>query len=152
MKNPDVYLTFGNDVFNETHKNEIELSRGIYLAYSGKYKDGVVNLKKLLYIGKADKQTFIERISNHIRNEYPLWMNECDSDEDIYFRVAKLEHDISDVEYAMIFTHKPPCNTEGIDKYLGNRPAPNVDYDIALKPVNGQLIDALDIDQKINKR
>lgn len=152
MKNPDIFLHFGNDVFNEAHKNEIKISRGIYIAYSGKYNGKNIVLNKLLYIGKADRQTFQERITDHIKNEYPSWKNECETDEDIYFRLAELDHDISDVEWAMIFTHKPPCNTAGVDKYLGDRPAPDVDYDIALEPVYGQLIDALDLDHKINKR
>lgn len=115
------------------------------MAYSGKFNGETVDLNQLLYIGKAEKDTFRDRISDHIENEHKEWEKQCKEGEQIYYRIAELSHDISDTEATMIFTHKPACNTQGKEKYIGARPAPNVRTDTILPDIDGQLVDILSL-------
>lgn len=146
-----VVLHFGNNVYTEHNKNEIPFDKGIYIAYPGKFNGDYVDLRDPIYIGKGDETPIKERIADHVTKDYKEWMAYCKEGEQIYYRVAELDEEIGDVEAAMIFTHKLPCNSIGVDNYTGDRPAPDVDYDIALPPVDGYLIDVLDINNKINR-
>lgn len=149
MQRKTISLHFGNEVFTYDTRGNVPYERGIYIVYSGKYNGECVDLNKLLYIGKAVKCTISDRIKNHHDVDYSEWEQLCEFDEKIYYRVAKLTDDIDDVESCMIFTHKPPCNTIGVDNYIGSKPAPNVTTDLAIKDIDGILVDMLDLNQKL---
>lgn len=149
MQRKTISLHFGNDVFTYETRDKVPYDRGIYIVYSGKYDGQFVNLNKLLYIGKSDKTTFSDRIKNHHDADYSVWERYCDQNEKIYYRVAELNEDIKEVESCMIFTYKPPCNSVGVDNFIGLRPAPNVYTDLAIQDIDGSLIDIRDLNQKL---
>lgn len=145
MNSKTITLQFGNDLYIKDNLDEIPFEHGIYMAYSGQFNGKTVDLNQLLYVGKADKDTFRNRISDHINKDHEEWEKECEEREQIYYRIAELSHDISDTEAAMIFIHKPVCNTQGKEKYIGTRPAPNVRTDTVLPDIDGQLVDILSL-------
>lgn len=145
MNDKTITLHFGNDLYIKENLDKTPFQHGIYMAFSGKCNGKFVDLNHLLYIGKADKDTFRDRISDHINNEHKEWEKQCEEGEQIYYRIAELSHDISDTEAAMIFIHKPVCNTQGKEKYTGTRPAPNVRTDTVLPDIDGQLVDILSL-------
>lgn len=137
-----IKLHFGNDVYSENRIEDVPETNGIYVAYSGKY-DGTSNvvLNKILYIGKADKCSFKERISDHINNDHNSWQEHCNNGETIYYMVAELDDEIANVEAVLILMNKPVCNTQGKEKYIGTYPPPFVDTDwpTKLKVLKGPL-------------
>lgn len=151
MERKSYYLHFGNDVFRFESRDAIHITRGIYLVYTGKFDGTYVILNKLIYIGKGDDTPIKNRVADHHEKEYDEWEKQCDFGEDIYYRVADLKSNIATVEAALIYTHKPPCYSVGVDNYIGSYPCPDIDYDVALPPVNGILVDTLELNKRINK-
>ena len=149
------HLKLRRQVFTDENKGQIPFDRGIYLAYTGTRNGESVRLpERPVYIGKGDdtpiKERIVkERIGNHATKDHPKWRSKLNYDGEFFYLAAELNSGIEDVEAAMIFFHKPKCNSDGVDNYMGGRPAPNVDYDIPLPPVDGQNIDMLDIINRI---
>lgn len=90
---------------------------GIYGVYASTYDtgQGTVSLNRLLYIGEgADLR---ERVGNHDR--WQDWKRQLKTGEVICVNVALIspQADRQRAEAAMIFKHKPPCNTEFADKF-----------------------------------
>lgn len=90
---------------------------GIYGVYACTYDTGqnTVALNRLLYIGEsADVQ---DRVTNH--NLLSSWKRQLKQGEVLCFNAALIspEADRQRAEAAMIFKHKPPCNTEYADNF-----------------------------------
>lgn len=90
---------------------------GIYGVYACVHNtnQSTVSLKRLLYIGEAaDVQ---DRVQNH--EKWQKWRNQLKTEEVICFSAALVagESDRQRAEAAMIFKHKPPCNTEYVDAF-----------------------------------
>ena len=74
-----------------------------------------MTLKRLLYIGESgDVQ---DRVANH--DVWSSWRRELKQGEVLCFTAALIspEADRQRAEAAMIFKHKPPCNTEYTDNF-----------------------------------
>lgn len=150
MDRKTIGLHFGNTVYTAEQREKIPFEKGIYFAYPGHFNGEYVELGKLLYIGKANKTSLAQRIEDHQSKDYSDWRKSCKDGESIYYRVASLDHDIENVEAALIYTIKPKYNSIGVDNYIGSRPAPNVNHDLAEKNVCGELVDIRSLTDKIN--
>lgn len=91
--------------------HEMPAKSGIYCVYASKHKADydTVALRKLLYIGESHDVR--GRIKKHERwNE---WESKLHHGEVLCFSVALIRSSVRErVEAAMIYKHKPPCNTE----------------------------------------
>ncbi len=87
-------------------------SSGIYGVYACTYHPYAksVSLQRLLYIGEA--ANVHDRIVNH--EKWIEWRRQLNSGEVLSLNAALIsgQSDRCRVEAAMIFTHRPPCNTE----------------------------------------
>lgn len=98
---------------------------GIYAAFA--IVENSENI--LLYIGKAEKETFAERIPAHIPADHRAWLKRALlSDAPIYYRIAPVADKtiIDDLESILIYYHAPYGNTQKVRKYLGPRPVPTI--------------------------
>ena len=90
---------------------------GIYGVYACIYNTGpgTVTLNRLLYIGES--AIVQDRVANH--NMWPAWTRLLKQGEVLCFNAALIgpEADRQRAEAAMIFKHKPPCNTEYTDNF-----------------------------------
>lgn len=123
----------------EQSKNGIEDYSGIYCVYSCKYSetDDTVNIRKLLYIGKA--KNLNERINGHERLE--SWERYLNPGETLCYSRAKIgdQQDRARAEAALIYKHKPPCN----DDYTDSFPFP--DTRIELTGKTAELVDTFTV-------
>jgi hypothetical protein len=90
---------------------------GIYCVYACTYDAAAqtVDLKRLLYIGEAsDVQG---RVKNH--EFWPVWKKALQAGQVICISAGVIagESDRQRAEAAMIFKHKPPCNTEYVNAF-----------------------------------
>jgi hypothetical protein len=89
---------------------------GVYACIHNKDEEpATVTLKWILYIGEsADIQ---DRVANH--NLLTSWKRQLKQGEVLCFNAALIgpEADRQRAEAAMIFKHKPPCNTEYTDNF-----------------------------------
>lgn len=151
MDRKEIRLYFGNNLYTRDNLDTISFEQGIYVAYTGKPNDRYVVLNQLLYIGMADGTNIKDRLRDHIENQHTEWSKHCKSNEQIYYRIAELKHDIRATEAAMIFVHKPMCNTNDKTSYSGTHPAPNVYTDLAISDVDGALVDALSLINRMDR-
>ena len=90
---------------------------GIYCVYAGTHdiRGNTVSLRKLLYIGEAANVR--DRVGHHERR--PDWARELHLGEVLCFNSALIAPatDRQRAEAAMIYEHKPPCNTEYVDSF-----------------------------------
>jgi excinuclease UvrABC nuclease subunit len=90
---------------------------GIYGVYAGVYNQAVntVTLNRLLYIGEAADMR--GRVANHER--LPEWKRQLKAGEVLCFNAALISPEAARqrADAAMIFKHKPPCNTEYVDSF-----------------------------------
>jgi len=113
-------MKFGNNVeltlsyigYYINHTSTIEAS-GVYSVYVGTNNpDGTVRLRRLIYIGES--QNIKARLIEHrSRDEWNDWKSYLHSGEQLVFAYAQVpSHIRAEVEAALIFRSKPPCNTE----------------------------------------
>lgn len=75
-----------------------------------------VEVKELLYIGKAEDQSIRERVSNHEKNN--LFAAACKTGEDIGYAYAEVDPQNLDlIENALVFAEQPPLNNELKDRF-----------------------------------
>jgi len=90
---------------------------GIYGVYACTYDLGArtVSLKRLLSIGEA--ADIRERVCNH--DQWRNWKRQLKAGEEICVNAALISPEGARrrAEAAMIFKHKPPCNTEYVDSF-----------------------------------
>ena len=103
--------------WREPNAGGLPAKSGIYGVYAGVHNQlaNTVTLNRLLYIGEAaDMQG---RVANHERR--PDWKRHLQSGEVLCFNAALISPDGARqrAEAAMIFKHKPPCNTEYVDSF-----------------------------------
>lgn len=95
----------------EVNKNGIPDASGIYCVYACTYNaiTDKVSIRELIYVGESDN--IWNRISNHER--LADWKKRLRSNETLCYSFAGFsENDRVRAEAAVIFHHKPPCNTE----------------------------------------
>lgn len=90
---------------------------GIYCVYSCTYdaQNDTVSIKKLIYIGESDN--IRKRVKDH--EKWDKWRRELGLGQQLCFSAALIgpQSDRERAEAAMIFKHKPPCNTEYVDSF-----------------------------------
>lgn len=109
-------LTF-DGYWREPNISGLPAKSGIYGVYACTYNEAgrTVSINRLLYIGEAgDVQS---RVAGH--EKLPAWKRQLKQGEVLCFNAALIspETDRQRAEAAMIFKHKPPCNTEYVDNF-----------------------------------
>ena len=100
----------------EKKKSGVPDKSGIYGVYTCKYheSDNTVSLKRLIYIGEAANVK--NRIGSH--EKWKNWQNELKSGQQICFNFAPISPAKREqAEAAMIYEHKPVCNSEYTDRF-----------------------------------
>jgi len=102
--------------WREVNKGRVPAKSGIYLVYVCKHNEEkkTVSLDKLIYIGEAEDAQ--DRITNH--EKWPEWRQCMPKGSQICFSFAGVtSEDRGRAEAALIYYHKPTCNTEYIDSF-----------------------------------
>lgn len=103
--------------WREPNVGSLPAKSGIYGVYAciHNVSEGTVSLQRLLYIGEAADVR--DRVTNHDR--WKDWKRQLKTGETICVNAALIspEADRQRAEAAMIFKHKPPCNTEYVDSF-----------------------------------
>lgn len=90
---------------------------GIYGVYTCTYNESAktVSMKRLIYIGESDNVK--ERVASHDRRSD--WEKELQKGEELCFNAALISPDAARqrAEAAMIYEHKPVCNSEYTDSF-----------------------------------
>jgi hypothetical protein len=107
-----IYALNFDGYWRETNIGGMPGSSGIYGVYACCYDPygKTVSMQRLLYIGEA--ADIYARVANH--EKWSEWRRQLRSGELLCLNAALLIGQASRqcAETAMIFTHKPPCNTE----------------------------------------
>ena len=112
-----VYTLAFDGYWREPNISGLPAKSGIYGVYACTFNtlEKTVSLNRLLYIGEAaDVQA---RIAAHER--WPDWKRQLKQGELLCLTAALISPDGARqrAEAAMIFKHKPPCNTEYVDNF-----------------------------------
>jgi hypothetical protein len=103
--------------WREPNVSGLPAKSGIYGVYACVYDtvEKTVSLSRLVYIGEAGDVR--DRVSNH--ECWPVWRQQLKQGEVLCVNAALIspEADRQRAEAAMIFKHKPPCNTEYADNF-----------------------------------
>jgi len=103
--------------WREPNVSSLPAKSGIYCVYACTHDQTAkkVTLKWLLYIGEAANMQ--DRVSNH--EGWDDWKKKLQTDQVICVSAAVIagESDRQRAEAAMIFKHKPPCNTEYVNEF-----------------------------------
>ena len=97
--------------WREINKGGVPAESGVYCVYACTYNqnEGTVSLRELMYVGESENVR--ERLANHER--LSDWKKRLKSGETLCYSVALVSgNDRNRAEAAVIFHHKPPCNTE----------------------------------------
>lgn len=95
----------------ESDKSDIPAASGIYCVYACIHNRSgdTVSIRELIYVGESHEVR--ERIDGHER--LPDWKKRLHSGETICYSFAGVGSvDRNRAEAAIIYWHKPPCNTE----------------------------------------
>lgn len=103
--------------WREPNVSGIPAKSGIYGVYACTFdsNQNTVSLRRLLYIGEA--ADMCDRVTNHDR--WQDWKRKLNQGEVICVNAALIspEADRQRAEAALVFKHKPPCNTEYVDAF-----------------------------------
>jgi excinuclease UvrABC nuclease subunit len=92
-------------------------SSGIYGVYAciNNSSENTVTLNRLIYLGESSD--IKNRVLNH--NLLATWKRQLKTGEELCFNYALIspESDRHRAEAAMIYKHKPPCNTEYVSAF-----------------------------------
>lgn len=97
--------------WREINKGSVPAQSGIYCVYACTYNQSkdTVTLRELIYVGESENVR--DRLANHER--LPDWQKRLKVGETLCYSVAAVSgSDRNRAEAAVIFHHKPPCNTE----------------------------------------
>jgi excinuclease UvrABC nuclease subunit len=101
----------------ESKAGGLPAKSGIYGVYATTYNStaGTVSLNRLIYIGEAADVR--ARVSSHDR--WTDWKRQLKQGEVLSFNAALISPEAARqrAEAAMIFKHKPPCNTEYVENF-----------------------------------
>lgn len=95
----------------EINKSGVPAQSGVYCVYACTYNQNkdTVTLRELVYVGESENVR--NRLANHER--LPDWKKRLTAGETLCYSVAAVSgSDRNRAEAAVIFHHKPPCNTE----------------------------------------
>ena len=95
----------------ESNKSGVPAQSGIYCVYACTYNQNkdTVTLRELVYVGESENVR--NRLANHER--LPDWKKRLKAGETLCYSAAAVSgSDRNRAEAAVIFHHKPPCNTE----------------------------------------
>lgn len=112
--------------WRETNKSYIPSKSGVYCVYACTYNtlDKTVTLRKILYIGESVNVN--DRIANHDR--LYDWKKHLNAGETLCYSFAFANNDDRiRAEAALIYKHKPPCNSEYIYSFPYPETAINTD-------------------------
>lgn len=103
--------------WREPNISSLPAKSGIYGVYACTFntQEKTVSINRLLYIGEgADVQA---RVAGH--EKWPDWKRQLKQGEVLCLNAALIspEADRQRAEAAMIFKHKPPCNTEYVENF-----------------------------------
>jgi hypothetical protein len=103
--------------WREPNVGSLPEKSGIYGVYACTHDvaGGTVSLRRLLYLGEA--ADLCSRVCNH--EQWRAWRLQLKAGEEVCVSVALIspEGDRQRAEAAMIFKHKPPCNTEHVESF-----------------------------------
>ena len=102
--------------WREINKGGVPEESGVYCVYACTYNasEKNVSLRKILYIGESENVR--NRISDHDR--LSDWKKLIKSGETLCYSFAAVDStDRLRAEAALIFFHKPPCNTEYVNSF-----------------------------------
>ncbi|MCY4049303.1 MAG: GIY-YIG nuclease family protein [Hyphomicrobiales bacterium] len=92
----------------KTQTDRLPTTSGIYGVY------GLSNSFRLIYIGESSNVR--DRVENHEKRT--KWQSKIRTGEKICFNVALISsRERQRAEAAMIYKHKPPCNTEHVNSF-----------------------------------
>jgi hypothetical protein len=103
--------------WREPNISALPAKSGIYGVYACTFnaQEKTVSLNRLLYIGEgADVQA---RVAGH--EKWPDWKRQLKQGEVLCLNAALIspQADRHQAEAAMIFKHKPPCNSDYVDNF-----------------------------------
>lgn len=91
-------------------------SPGVYFVFAGRDMGETCEIRKLLYIGKAEDQGVSHRLQNH--EKMPLFESEVKSPEELFFAYATVElNDVAEVENALIKHFDPVLNKQSTESF-----------------------------------
>ncbi len=100
--------------WRESNWSGLPTESGIYCIYAGTHnrETGTVSLRCVLYIGESNNVRL--RVPEDPANRRDEWAKKLKEGEQLYASCAKISPSGARkrAEAAMIFHHKPPCNTE----------------------------------------
>ena len=103
--------------WREPNVGSVPAKSGIYCVYACTFdsEKKTVDLKRLLYIGEAGDMQ--DRLNGH--EGWDDWKKKLQTGQVICVSAAAIagESDRQRAEAAMIFKHKPPCNTEYVNAF-----------------------------------
>lgn len=112
-----VYTLAFNGYWRAPNVSGLPTKSGVYGVYACVHNTQAktVTLKRLLYVGEAANVQ--DRVANH--EKWPDWRARLGPGEELCFNVALIagEIDRQRAEAAMIFEHKPPCNTTYMEAF-----------------------------------
>lgn len=100
----------------EAKKASVPAVSGVYCVYAGTYSAETdrVSLRELIYVGESSDVR--DRLADHERLKD--WKRRLRSGEVLCYSVAEVgSNDRVRAEAAVIYRHKPPCNTEYISRF-----------------------------------
>jgi hypothetical protein len=86
---------------------------GIYCVYAAINCMHSIRINRLLYISQADD--IQSRVRRH--EKWLQWNSQLSPYEEVCFSAAKVYTERDRIEAAMIFQHKPPCNSDHIEGF-----------------------------------
>lgn len=116
MNKESCYLEF--DGYWRQHEiYSIAAESGIYCVYAGTYKPGSdrITPSRLIYVGESDNMR--NRVENH--GKWTDWQKQLKEGEEICFNTTPIfpKVDRERAESAIIYKHKPACNTDYVDEF-----------------------------------
>lgn len=100
--------------WSDENRSGLPDKHGIYFVYRGVPNGNTsADMKELIYIGKADDETFKERHYKKEHERHQDFLNCCASGEKVYYAYAEVENrNINAIENAFIYVEKPRLNKE----------------------------------------
>lgn len=105
-----------NGYWREVNKSGVPAQSGVYCVYACTYNqtEGTVSIRELMYIGESENVQ--KRLSNH--EKLSKWESRLRSGETLCYSFAGVGNvDRVRAEAALIYHHRPPCNTEYVNYF-----------------------------------
>ena len=136
----DVLLNFSDEVYRIEDAERFNFDKGIYAIFAGEEKNGGILLRDLLSIGVRDKTTLAKTFEKKVQKYPGRYTRHLKDGWSLYFRFAPYSHDLTAIQEAMAFVHRPPCNRTS-HLYRGPHPALSVAHNLSDTRIDGAVID-----------